>query len=286
MVSVRFHPRAPSSPIAARLDLLGRLSSIHPYNRSRRARARELAAWLAFDSRGVALARRREHVLCLGDSHTGALPRVALRGAWLHQFGIGGATASGIRNPASRTGARELFEARLALAPRWQHLLLALGEVDCGFLIWHRARSRGLEVGAQLRQTLDGYAAFLGEVLELGFRSVSVLSATLPTTTNYRESSENPGLKLRDAIDVTLAERMALTRDYNEALAARCREMELCFFDTSAGQLDPVTGRVRSELLVDGDPHLEPGGYAQVLAETLDTPGAPWRRGRSAAAGA
>src|SRR4029077_8315317 len=160
--------------------------------------------WRTFDSRPVARLLRRQHVLCLGDSHLGAIPGASVRGIWLRPFGIGGATASGIQNPASRTRARELFEARLSLAPRWQHLLLGLGEGDCGFVIWHRAEAHGLAVFEQLDDTLDKYAAFIGEVLGSGFRSVSVLSATLPTVADYGEASGNPGLKMRSAIEVPL----------------------------------------------------------------------------------
>jgi hypothetical protein len=264
--------------ITSRLDLLKQLSGAHPYNSSRWARAAEVAAWLAFDSRAVARLGRREHVLCLGDSHAGALPGVRATGAWLHAFAVGGATASGIQNPASRTGARRLFGVRLALAPRWQHLLFALGEVDCGFVIWHRARSHGLAVAEQLRQTLDAYGSFLAGAIGLGFRSVSALSATLPTVAYYGEARGNPGLKMRSVLEVPLRDRTALTLEYNAELAKRCRDIGATFFDTTSEQLDPATGQVRSELVVPGDPHLEPAGYARILSRRLDAPGAPWRK--------
>jgi hypothetical protein len=202
---------------------------------------------------------------------------VAVRGVWLRPFAIGGATASGIQNPVSQTMAREIFLARLALAPRWQDVLLGLGEVDCGFVIWHRARSRGVSVAEQLEGTIDKYCSFIAEILDSGFRSVSVLSATLPTVVRYDEARGNPGLKLRSAIEVPLQDRTVLTHEYNRALSERCQELGATFFDTTPAQLDPDTGMVSGDLRLADDPHLEPQAYAQILAKTLNGLGAPWR---------
>ena len=262
--------------IRSRLAVLRRLSGAHPYNRSRRARAKEVAAWRAFDSVAVARGCRREHVLGIGDSHLAALPDVVVPGLWIRTFGIGGATASGIQNPASRTRAREIFEARLALAPRWQHLVLGLGEVDCGFVIWHRAKAQGLDVTEQLEVVLDRYASFIEAVFGSGFRSVSVLSATLPTVPSYGEASGNPAIAARNAIDVPLRERTALTQLYNDGLADRCRALGATFFDTTSEQLDPGTGMVSEKLTVKDDPHLNLSGYAEILSRVLAGPRAPW----------
>jgi hypothetical protein len=262
---------------APRLELLRRLPPQHPNNRSRRARATEAAAWRLFDSRAVARLSRREHVLGIGDSHIAALAQARVPGAWLRPFGLGGATASGIRNPASQTRARELFEARLALAPRWQHLLVGLGEVDCGFVIWHRAQRHGIGVSRQLGETLDSYAAFLAELRGSGFRSVSVLSATLPTVANYADAHGNPGLRMRSAIEVPLAERTELTLAYNAALAERCAAIGAAFVDTTPEQLDPAMGLVRSSLALADDPHLDPAGYARILSRALRDERLPWR---------
>lgn len=264
-------------PIRRRLAVLRALPPAHPFNRSRHARAVELAAWLAFDSAAYARLRGRAHVLALGDSHMAALPGVTVPGAWVRPFALGGATASGILNPASRTRARQLFDARLAAAPRWQHVLLGLGEVDCGFVVWQRARSHGLAVEDQLQATLDSYRSFIEAVRAAGFRSVSVLAATLPTVPSYGAVRGNPSMAARRSVTASLAERTALTRRYNAGLAVRCERLGVPFFDTTAAQVDPATGAVRRELVVADDPHLELAGYAAILGRALCGPAAPWR---------
>lgn len=262
--------------IRSRLALLRQLPDVHPCNRSRRARAGEVAAWRTFDSRTVARLLGREHVLGIGDSHLAALSLVVIPGVWLRAFGIGGATASGIRNPASRTRAREIFDARLALAPRWQHLVIGLGEVDCGFLIWQRAKSHGFSVSEQVRDTVQRHASFVEDSLRAGFRSVSVLSVTLPTVADYRKVRANPILARRSAVNVGLRDRTELTLTYNDALAERCEATGATFFDTTDEQLDRATGLVSPELTVLDDPHLDLTRYAQILSRALDVPGAPW----------
>jgi hypothetical protein len=50
-------------------------------------------------------------------------------GFWFHATLVGGATASGLRNPSSRTEALPRFRALLARVRPWQTILVGLGEV-------------------------------------------------------------------------------------------------------------------------------------------------------------
>jgi hypothetical protein len=112
--------------------------------------------------------------------------QVAVPGHSLKPFFVDGPTASGVSNPNSVTRSMALFTRRLERAKLWQHVLVQLGEVDCGFVIWHRAERHGISVDEQLERTQGSYVAFLANVLEMGFPHVVVLSAPAPTITDER----------------------------------------------------------------------------------------------------
>ena len=196
--------------------------------RARRALApvqRVPADWL-FERRLVARVLRREHVLCLGDSHVRVLGRVRVPGAWRHAPSqLSGATASGVLNPNSTTRSLEVFSARLNRAKPWQSILFQLGEVDCGFVIWHRAERHGISVDEQLDLTVASYAAFLAHVAEMGFRRLVVLSAPLPTISDYPSQLAEVA-NARKEVTASMLDRTALTLRYNAALEARCRDIE------------------------------------------------------------
>jgi hypothetical protein len=240
-------------------------------------RARNWLRERAFASRTASRLRRRRHVLCLGDSHVGVFGQVTLPGVWFRVVQVRGATASGIQNPNSSTDARRRFEAALARAKAWQHVLVNLGEVDCNFIVWRRAEKTGSTVARQLATTLDSYERFLAEVCAGGFASVTVLSATLPTIEDYQTLGErfpdfDPEiLGFRRQIRVAFEDRLRLTREFNEDLAARCERLGIAFVDTTSLQLDPRTNRVRTELLVPDKPniHLHGPSYAGLLGRVF-----------------
>lgn len=136
---------------------------------------RRLRNWI-FNRRIVARFLGRDHLLFLGDSHVGVLREVRVPGVWFRPYAVEGATASGILNPTSKTESYKRFTVRLARARRWQQILLLLGEVDCGYLIWHRSERLGLSVEEQLAFTLNSYTTFISRVIGEGFSRVLVLS--------------------------------------------------------------------------------------------------------------
>jgi hypothetical protein len=230
---------------------------------------RRVLDW-AFNQRIIARLLGRECVLCLGDSHVGIFQRVRVPGVWFRQYSIGGATASGILNPISQTESFKLFTARLARARSWHHILLLLGEVDCGFLIWHRANRLGLTVDEQLELTLDSYTTFITGLLGQGFKSVIVLSAPLPTIDDSGEAA-GPVASLRVAVTATKAERTELTLRFNAELQKRCVQLGVMFIDATSGHLDPETGLVDRHFLRANarNHHLAPGPYGDLIAAEL-----------------
>lgn len=210
-------------------------------------------------------------MLCIGDSHVTALHRVEIPGVWFWVDGIAGATASGVLNPNSSTRSGAIFKDRLRRAKRWQQVLLQLGEVDCGFVIWQRAQREGLSVEQQLAVTLDSYAAFIEQTVALGFARVIVLSAPLPTIGDLASEWTGPVASERKQVKATQIERTRLTTRFNEGLAERCAALGVAFVDATSRQLDAATGLIDPRYLraTNLDHHLATKPYARLISEQL-----------------
>lgn len=234
--------------------------------RAARAGRAELSA-RAFDMPTIARLAQRRHVLCVGDSHVLVFDHVRVAGVWFKAFTVEGATASGIMNPHSVTRAFPLLRERLDRAPRWQHVVVCLGEVDCGFVIWHRAQRHGLSIDEQLETTLNSYVAFLRAIKEASFASLSVLSAPLPTITDD-SSVRGEVANLRRHVTATQRQRTGLTRRFNERLRRRVAGEGVGFIDATSGQLDARTEVIDRRLIRDGgDHHLRDEPYAALIAD-------------------
>jgi len=240
---------------------------------------RSFVEWF-FNRQSFSRVLRRDHVVCLGDSHVGAFRDVRVPGVWFRVTVVGGATASGILNPQSKTHSFTTFAARLGRAPRWQQVLLQLGEVDCGFLIWHRAERRGLSVEEQLTRTLDSYATFIARIASMGFRRVMVLSVPLPTISDLPSEWGGKVANLRKEVTATKAERTKLTLRFNSELCERCDAVGVTFVDVTTGHFDPSTGLVDPRFLRDTNlnHHLADGPYTELLSTEL---GRLWSSPRS-----
>jgi hypothetical protein len=223
-----------------------------------------------FNRRALSRFFKREHVLCIGDSHVGVMRHVRVPGVWFLAKPLTGATASGILNPVSATQSLATFTAQLSRARRWQHVLLQLGEVDCGFVIWHRAERHGLSIDEQLTYTLDSYVEFIEKVAAMGFRRVIVLSAPLPTIKDYT-SEWGEIANLRQEVTASQADRTNLTLRFNMGLQKRCEANGVEFVDVTSGHFDASTGLIDQRFVrkVNPDNHLADGPYAQLISKEL-----------------
>jgi hypothetical protein len=237
---------------------------------NRKGARRALSAW-AFNQRFLALFLKRDHVVCLGDSHVKVMRYVRIPGVWFSVRPLKGATASGVLNPSSKTQSLATFTSRLQRAKRWQPIILQLGEVDCGFVIWHRAARRGLSIDGQLAYTLDSYATFIENVIGMGFERVIILSAPLPTIGDMQSEWGGSVASLRTEVTATKSERTGLTLRFNNGLRERCESIGATFVDVTTGHLDPSTGEIDPRFVRETrrNHHLADEPYARLIAAEL-----------------
>ena len=125
---------------------------------------------------------------------------------WLDLTEVGGATALGMVNPNSRTNALQSFREVIGRVPQGRSLLFMLGEVDCGFLIWHRAARLGSS-SQQFEESLHNYFGFLNSLLSEGRRSLVVSIVPPPTILDGQTWGEVANA--RSAVAASLADRAA-----------------------------------------------------------------------------
>ena len=210
--------------------------------------------------------------LVLGDSHAKVFrSSSALREHPRFDFHVSfvpGATAMGAVNPNSATNALATFRSRLRRAPVGVPVITLLGEVDCGFVIWFRAEQLGTPVEKQMQRSLQNYESFLTEVQE--DHPTWIVSAPLPTILDGDALGDVANARRR--VRATLAERTAVTLDYNARLAEVAERTGGAFIDTSHDELDRATGVVRDDLR-GADPrdhHLDREKYGALIATRLD----------------
>ena len=227
-----------------------------------------LVDWL-FRRRVVSTVLNREHVLCIGDSHVQVLRHVSMPCVWFRVKSIEGATASGLPNPKSKTGAQQAFARALGRARPWQQVLVQLGEVDCGFVIWYRAARHGLSVEEQFTQTIGSYEAFIARIAGMGFHRTIVLSVPLPTISDDG-AKWGKVARLRESVTASQAERTRLTARFNAELNERCRALGASFVDVTTGHTDHATGLVASRFVRESDDHhLADAPYAELISSRL-----------------
>ncbi|WP_345546126.1 hypothetical protein [Microbacterium jejuense] len=189
-------------------------------------------------------------LLYLGDSHVRYFAKAAAFDL-LHPYvtdgiEVGGATAVGMRNPNSKTDAIGRFRKWVVDKDRDSVVVVHLGEVDCGYVIWYRADRYDEPVEIQMRESIGAYFEFVDELRQHGFTRIIITGATLPTITDDDQLGEV--VVARSSIAATMAERTALTLEYNRLLAQGAVARGLAFVDIAEDVLDPTTGVVHTKM--------------------------------------
>ena len=94
---------------------------------------------------------------------------------------IGGATAQGAVNPNSKTN---IFLNKIKNSKKADKIIIMLGEVDCGFVIWVRSKRYNISVDEQIENSTNNLFKFIEKILNnFSYKKeeIIVAGAVLPT---------------------------------------------------------------------------------------------------------
>lgn len=206
----------------------------------------------------------------MGDSHVAVFDHDLFKIAFpFTQFSVTcvhGATASGLENPNSKTQAQEIFAKATRETPQGSKVLLMLGEVDTGFVIWYRAKKYGESIDQMMNLAIDNYVRLIMQVGK--HHHPVVISAPLPTIGDGSLIGEVANQ--RKAVSATQQERTTLTVRFNAAIETQCRKLSVPYVNCDQDSMGQG-GLVREQLL-HPDPanhHYKPLAHARLLVPKI-----------------
>jgi len=210
-----------------------------------------------------------KEILVLGDSHTPIFHHPSFKKAFpelcFNVVSVIGATASGLENPNTKTQAYPIFKQALQQSPA-EKVIIMLGEVDTGFVIWYRAKKYQESVSAMMDKAIRSYTNFLSEVAS--HFEVICISTPLPTIQDGNDWGDVANL--RREVTATQKERTSLTLQFNQQIQSFCTQKKIAFVmldGLSLGENDVV-----AENLLNSNPndhHYNPDVYSQLLIDHL-----------------
>ena len=210
-----------------------------------------------------------QEILVLGDSHTPIFNHPLFKEKFPNLFfnvlTVIGATASGLENPNSTTKAYPIFRKAVKQSTAKQ-VIVMLGEVDTGFVIWYRAQKYQESVSAMMNKAIASYSRFLTE-LKIRFEVVCI-STPLPTIQDGNDWGDIANA--RREVTASQVERTALTLEFNRIMQEFCVQNDIRYImldDLSLGE----HGIVKADLLNSNysDHHYDPDQYSRLLVEGL-----------------
>lgn len=165
-------------------------------------------------------------ILCCGDSHTSVFNYCNSK---QNEFVfdvcvVGGATAQGAVNPNSRTNALKIFSKKINSTCA-DKILIMLGEVDCGFVIWVRSKRYNISVDDQINISINNLFTFVDNIIaskNYTNKDIIICGSVLPT---IKDSTNKKFLNgARAEVDVSQLERTKKTIEYNNMLKINCHK--------------------------------------------------------------
>lgn len=208
-------------------------------------------------------------ILVLGDSHSPVFTHSQFQTAFPHLLfdvvTVIGATASGLENPNSTTQAYPIFR-NSAENSTAQKVIVMLGEVDTGFVIWYRAQKYQESVSAMMDKAIQCYANFLLE-LKTKF-DVVCISTPLPTIEDGNDWGNIANA--RREVKASQVERTALTLAFNRTMQTVCEQNGICYVMLDSESLGE-NGVVKTELRNRdaSNHHYDAENYANLLIQKL-----------------
>ena len=196
---------------------------------------------------------KKKSVLVLCDSHTGVFNHInkkrLMPDVEFNVVTVGVATAQGACNPNSKTNALAKFKEKLASDKKHDGVMVMLGEVDCGFVIWYRKEQYNTSIEEQLDNSVTKLFEFIDNEVRTKYdaEQITVVGANLPTLFDH----VIPANKLRKEFNGlgTLKERTQLTLLYNDSLKNECIKRLYNYRDIVKETMDPTTQVVDKQYL-------------------------------------
>jgi hypothetical protein len=197
------------------------------------------------------------NILVCGDSHTGVF-RYSNTKQSKYKFNVcevGGATALGLVNPNSKTNALPIFSKTLQNI-KADKLIIMLGEVDCGFVIWVRAKRYNITVDEQINESICNLFNFIQKEIinnnKYKPRDIIIAGSILPTIRDNVDKKMLGGA--RSEVDVSQKIRTIKTLEYNNILKMKCNECGYQYIDITNYILDRNENIVNS-IFLNKNPH-------------------------------
>lgn len=211
-----------------------------------------------------------ERIKVLGDSHIQAFD---VYSGDLYKFDtsiVHGATARGAINPNTKTNALNIFKEHLK-KDKADRIIICLGEVDCGYLIWYKHKFDGLDPIEQMEESLNRLYAFVkAEVLPLYKPSQIVLMGSIPPT--IKDNTDKRYLAgARSKVDTPLKDRIELTNLYNKRMKEICNSEGWKCIDVT-NEIVEANGIDIKEHYLNANPfdhHLNPKSHLELILEHL-----------------
>lgn len=210
-----------------------------------------------------------KEVLVLGDSHASIFSDLRLRAAfpfyYFNVVTVGGATVSGLENPNSKTQALPIFMNNIKRS-KADTVIVLLGEVDTGFVIWYRSEKYKTAVSKMLNKALNNYQEFLFSLSKE--HRIICLSAPLPTVKDGQDWGEVANA--RREVKASQIDRTKLTIQFNKRMKEYCQKNRIIYLDFDNESIGR-DGVVDINLLNKNptDHHYEPNVYIQMIIPKL-----------------
>lgn len=208
----------------------------------------------------------------MGDSHTRIFNFINKEFTTKEKFIVKlvkGATALGLVNPNSISNALHEYREFLKKVNKKSKIIFLLGEVDAGFLIWHRSEKNGLSIEDQLHESLNNYISFIKECMQAGYKNIYVLSIPLPTISDGQDWGEIANK--RKEVKASQLERTSLTLQYNNLLKVALNKLNVQFIELDSYLLCPQNGLIKDEFINKNklDHHLDRKLYSDIIQKAL-----------------
>jgi hypothetical protein len=159
------------------------------------------------------------NICVLGDSHSQVFNLCSTNEIKFDVQIVPGATAQGCVNPNSMTNSLEIYKSHIMKTNKYDKIMIMLGEVDCGYLIWVRCKRYNISIESQIDLCIKNINTFINDVLlsnDYINEQIVLCGVHLPTIKDNTNHKYLCGA--RKEVDVGQYERTLKTLEYNSYL--------------------------------------------------------------------